>query len=220
MREPSGSSPFRSVVLDVDSTLSGIEGIDWLAALRGPDLAARIGELTREAMDGTTPIDRLYGRRLELVRPTRAELGELARAYATSAAPGARDTIDRMRRAGLEVRVISGGIRGAILPFAAWLGLSPEAVRAVEVRTDPEGRYMDWDEASPLATPTGKEVVLRSLGLPMPVLAVGDGSTDLAMRAAGATFAAFTGFVRRDAVVRAADHAVSSFDELRSLVLP
>ena len=31
---------FRSVILDVDSTLSGVEGIDWLAALRGREVEA------------------------------------------------------------------------------------------------------------------------------------------------------------------------------------
>lgn len=207
-------------MLDVDSTLTGIEGIDWLAARRSPDLALKIGDLTRRAMDGSIPIDRLYGQRLDLVRPTRDELAALTGAYAAAVAPGARDAIARLRAAGVAVRVISGGIRGAIVPFAAGLGIAAEAVNAVEVRTDVQGRYAGWDDASPLATPAGKGVVLRSLGLPAPILAVGDGMTDVAMRTAGATFAAFTGFVRREAVVRDADHEITSFDELRSLVLP
>ena len=33
---------FASVVLDVDSTLCGVEGIDWLAQRRGPEVATRI----------------------------------------------------------------------------------------------------------------------------------------------------------------------------------
>ena len=41
---------FASVVLDVDSTLCGIEGIDFLAARRGPDVGERIAELTDRAM--------------------------------------------------------------------------------------------------------------------------------------------------------------------------
>ena len=42
-------------MLDVDSTLTGIEGIDWLAERRGPDLAAEIGELTRQAYQPKEP---------------------------------------------------------------------------------------------------------------------------------------------------------------------
>lgn len=213
-------SAYRSVVLDVDSTLTGIEGIDWLAARRGMGVATEIAELTQKAMDGTVPIDRLYGLRLEMVRPTREELAELAVAYQMRAAPGARDAVRELKEAGLQIRIISGGIRAAVVPFAEWLGVPSAAVHAVEVRSDPSGRYRDWDAASPLATSTGKGVVLRTLGLPTPVLAVGDGITDLALRAAGATFAAFTGFVRREAVIRDSDFELKSFDELRSLVLP
>jgi len=214
-----GSIAWRCVVLDVDSTLTGIEGIDWLAARRGPELATQIGELTRQAMEGSVPIDQLYGRRLDLVRPTREELAALAGAYAEAVAPRADKVIADLRQAGVAVRVISGGIRGAILPFAATIGIPAEEVHAVEVRTDGAG-YAGWDDRSPLATAGGKATVLRSLALAAPILAVGDGMTDLAMRAAGATFAAFTGFVRRDAVVRDADLELTSFDELRSLVLP
>ena len=42
---------YRSLVLDVDSTVAGIEGIDWLAARRGPDVARQISALTHGAMD-------------------------------------------------------------------------------------------------------------------------------------------------------------------------
>ena len=207
-------------MLDVDSTLTGVEGIDWLAARRGPDLAAEIGDLTRRAMDGTVPIDRLYGLRLDRVRPTREEVAALATAYQAAAAPGAREVLAALREAGVQVRLISGGIRGAVVPFAHWLGVPAAAVHAVEVRFDGQGRYAGWDEASPLATSTGKGAVLRALDLPTPILAVGDGITDLAMRKAGASLGAYTGFVRREAVVQDADLELASFDELRSLVLP
>ena len=63
------------MVLDVDSTLCGIEGIDWLADLRGSDIGAKVTELTDQAMRGRIALDRVYGERLALVRPTEAELG-------------------------------------------------------------------------------------------------------------------------------------------------
>jgi hypothetical protein len=64
--------------------------------------------------------------------------------------------------------------------------------------------------------------VLNALNLPRPILAVGEGFTDLEIREDGAceVFAAYTGFVSREAVVDAADHVVASFDELLHLVLP
>ena len=51
------------------------------------------------------------------------------------------------------------------------------------------------------------------------MLAVGDGMTDADIRPVVAAFAAFTGFVKRDAVVAAADHVLDSFDALARLVL-
>ena len=85
----------------------------------------------------------------------------------------------------------------------------------------PRVRYGGWEVASPLATAAGKGVVLARLhGRTPPVLMVGDGVTDLSAREAGAAIAAYTGFVRREAMVRQADHILHSFDELRNLVLP
>ena len=46
---------------------------------------------------------------------------------------------------------------------------------------------------------------------------VGDGATDVAMRREADWFAAFTGVVRREAVVAAADSVLASFDELLAL---
>ena len=82
------SGRFSSVVLDVDSTLSAIEGIDWLAARRGPAVERLVAELTDRAMRGEIALDAVYGERLALVRPTRAEIDALAEAYVATMAPG------------------------------------------------------------------------------------------------------------------------------------
>ena len=211
---------FASVVLDVDSTLSAIEGIDWLAALRGPELGARVAELTDRAMRGEIALDSVYGARLALVRPERREVAALSRAYDEGAAPGAAEAVRALRSAGVAVVVVSGGVREAIVPFAESLGVGEGDVHAVSVRFASDGAYAGYDERSPLATATGKRTLVEGLLLPAPALAVGDGSTDLAMRPAVAAFAAYTGFVRRAPVVAAADHALSSFTSLRELVLP
>ena len=212
-------SRFRSVILDVDSTLSGVEGIDWLAARRGLAVAEEIAELTTKAMDGSVPIESLYGLRLALVRPGKAEVAALGNVYRERIAPGAMDAITALRSAGIVMHLVSGGLREAILPFATWLGFAPAEVHAVGIAFDPSGNYAGWETTSPLATSGGKSVVARALALPTPLLALGDGSTDLALRSAGAAFAAVTGFVRRDAVVAAADHVLESFDQLPPLVM-
>ena len=66
---------------------------------------------------------------------------------------------------------------------------------------------------------TGKRAVVESLALRRPLLAVGDGSTDLAMRPVVDRFICFTGFVTREMVAQQADGTVGSFDELVGVVL-
>jgi phosphoserine phosphatase len=211
---------FASVILDVDSTLCGIEGIDWLASRRGPDVAAGIARLTERAMDGAIALEAVYGERLALVRPTTAEVAELARAYSDALAPGAREAIFRLRGEGVALALVTAGIRQAIRPLARELGFSDGSLHAVSISFDDSGRFLGYDEQSPLATQDGKKTVADMLNLPRPSLAVGDGATDAAMRDATSAFAAFTGFVRREPVVHAADYVVTSFRELMDLVLP
>ena len=207
---------FASVVLDVDSTLCGIEGVDWIAQLRGPDIARQSALLTERAMNGEIPIDAAYGARLDIIRPTRAEVDALSQAYQETLAADAPATIAALRNAGVRVVLVSGGFRRAIDPVARQLGVE---LRAVDLYWDAAGDYAGFDTASPLATQTGKLVVVRALALPRPTLAVGDGSTDAGMRPAVDEFAAFTGFARREPVVAVADREIASYAELKELVL-
>ena len=210
---------YASVVLDVDSTLCGIEGIDWLAARRGPAAGARIAELTDRAMNGDLALDAVYGERLGAVRPTRDDLAALAAAYTSALAPGAEDAIARMRAAGRRIVLVSGGIRNAILPVAARLGIDETDVHAVNVLVDDRGAYETYDAHSPMTTAEGKRSVVAALHLPRRLAAVGDGATDLAIRPVADAFIAFTGYVRREPVVAGADAVVESFDQLVELVL-
>jgi len=210
---------FASVVLDVDSTLCGIEGIDWLATRRGPEAGVRIAELTDRAMNGELALDAVYGERLGVVRPSREDLDALAAEYERALAPGARDAIARIRGAGCRIVLVSGGIRNAILPVARTLGIDELDVHAVNVLVDDAGAYETYDAHSPMTTADGKRGVVEALRLPRRLVAVGDGATDLAIKPVADAFVAFTGFVRREPVVAGADAVVESFDQLVELVL-
>lgn len=210
---------FVTVALDVDSTLCGVEGIDWLAHRRGADVAAKVALATDMAMRGEIALESVYGNRLASVRPSADDVKALSEVYLATLAPGAQDALDEWRSAGVNVLLLSGGIRGAILPVAAMLGLAEGSVNAVEVQFDSSGHYLDFDHSSALTTAMGKRDVLARLKPDHPMLAVGDGSTDIAMREVADAFAAFTGFAERPAVVRQANYVARSFNELSSIVL-
>ena len=211
---------FATVILDVDSTVSGIEGIDWLAARRGAAVAREVAALTDRAMRGEIALEDVYGARLALVRPDRDGLDALSREYIAHIAPGCVRAVATMREAGVDVKLVSGGLRPAIVPLTGHLGLSPQDLFAVDVALDVSGDYVSFDASSPLTTANGKQTVVESMSMPRPAVAVGDASTDLAMRPAVDWFVCFTGFRHRDAIVRQADAVVASFDELLRIVLP
>lgn len=212
-------SRFSSVVLDADSTLSGIEGIDWLASLRGPAMKRRIARLTEDAMQGLTTLESVYGERLKAVQPTLLEVTQLGQAYLQEMAPLARESLAALREAGIQLVIVSGGLRQALLPLTRELGLEDETVHAVTVFFDERGNYAGFDERSVLTQQAGKREAVAQMMLKKPILAVGDGMTDMEIEPVADAFAVFTGFVRRESVVRRARYELRSFDQLKELVL-
>jgi phosphoserine phosphatase len=209
-----------TVIFDVDMTLVGIEGIDWLAAQRGPEIGRAVERLTTEAMDGRRALDSVYSERLALVAPTDDELVALGEAYCRALAPGAARCIAALRQAHCRIILLSGGLRSAILPVAHALGIADTDVHAVRLARDLDGRSRTLDGAQPLASANGKPRLVPTLGLPRPIVAVGDGATDLALRTEGTVdrFIAFTGFVARPAVMAGADACAADFPALYSIL--
>jgi phosphoserine phosphatase len=209
-------------VIDVDSTLCAIEGIDWLASRRNDALRERVARTTELAMRGEIAVEDVYAERLSAVRPSYEEIVELGQAYVDRIERGARESLAKLTNSGIRIVLVTGGIREAILPLASALGLPESAVNAVSIHFGESGEYGGFDDRSPLTRNGGKVEVVRALGLQRPTLGVGDGITDLELRTADPpavdAFVAYTGVVVRDAVVTGADYVIKSFDELPAIV--
>lgn len=203
---------FASVVFDADSTLSAIEGIDWLASLRGPLVTAEISALTERAMNGLVPLEDVYSQRIARIRPTREELRELGAEYVRNIVPGVVELVNQLHEHDVVTCIVSGGIREALLPLASHLGIDESRVFAVVPGSAPQ----------PLSTQTGKITVVDSLIranlLPSPIALAGDGATDAAVRNIIHSFIAFTGVVRRPAVVALAASEARNMKELSALL--
>lgn len=210
---------FNSVVIDVDSTLCGIEGIDWLAGTKSRSVRDEVAALTERAMNGDIALDSVYGRRLALVAPTRNDLEALGAEYEGAIAPGAKEAIQRMQEAGVDVHLVSGGLLPAIRRVGRKAGVKEANVHAVDVKFNDAGAFASFDSASPLTMQNGKRDIIGSLKLKSPTLMVGDGATDAEVRPVVNAFAAFTGFVSREAAVARADYVISRFEDILSLVV-
>ncbi len=201
---------------DCDSTLSSIEGIDELAHAHRDQVIP----LTEAAMRGEVSLESVYGRRLAIIRPSRGELERIGALYVSSLIPGATETIAALQRLGVEVHIISGGLRPAVLHVARVLGVPTGRVHAVDIRFDDAGDYAGYDENSPLARQGGKPALIQALGsVPRPSMLVGDGATDLEARSAVDTFVAFAGVEVRPLVVAGADAVIYARSLLPVLTL-
>ena len=207
---------FLRVIFDCDMTLVTVEGIDELARLKGQ--AEYIAGLTHQAMNGKIPLEEVYAERLELLRPTRAELEEVGRIYRRSLTPQASEVVAALQLAGVEVFIVSGGLKAAVLDLAEYLKVPEENVHAVSVRLDElSGSWWDYtrhqyagnpDETyfafapTPLAESSGKSAVVSKLAADgKRTMMVGDGSTDLITKDVVRLFVGFGGVERRLAVV-------------------
>jgi len=199
----------RFVFFDVDSTLVTIEGIDVLAG-GNPEIA----KLTDAAMNGEVPLEEVYARRLEIIRPTRADVDALARRYLESIVDGAEEVMNTLLSRGHVLHLVTAGIEQAIVPLAEHLQI--RNVHAVRLMFDENGNYRDFDRRSLLARAGGKELVVRAVrarskgGAAM----VGDGASDLEAKGAVDVFIGFGGVVVRPVVRENADVFVTELGDV------
>ena len=188
---------YRFVFFDVDSTLVTIEGIDVLAG-GNPEIV----RLTEAAMNGEIPLDQVYARRLEIIRPTLTQTAALGVRYTESLVDGAPETVAALREGGADVHLVTAGIAQAIAPLAEQLAIPPRAVHAVALRFDDAGNYVDFDRRSLLTRTGGKELVVRSVLARSKGRAafIGDGVSDLETRPVVDLFIGFGGVAVRPAV--------------------
>jgi phosphoserine phosphatase len=210
------SPKYRFVFFDVDSTLVTIEGIDELAAGN-----AEIVALTNAAMNGELPLEQVYAKRLEIIRPSLRDVETLGRRYINSLVDGAAATIQALQDGGVQVHLVTAGIAQAIAPLAAHLGIAPRSVHAVALRFNPAGDYEDFDRRSFLTRVGGKELVVRDIRARSHGRAafVGDGISDLEAARAVDLFVGFGGVVVREKVKAGAGAFAATFEEVHRLLI-
>jgi len=195
---------FDIICFDCDSTLSKIEGIDELG--RDSGLYDQLVVLTNAAMNGELALEEVYGKRLSLIKPDKAQISWLADLYIAEIVEGVEQVFSTLLAEGKQVHIISGGIRQAILPLAKKLGLSADKVHAVDVLFNQDGSYKAFDQQSPLAKNGGKAIICKQIKAENLTMAmVGDGKTDLEAKNVGAKVIGFGGVMQREIVVEGAD---------------
>jgi len=207
------------ICFDCDSTLSAIEGIDELARGRGPEVFARVEEQTREAMDGKIPVEAVFGRRLEVIRPRQADVAAIGRQYIEQIEPTALATVARLKAAGWTPVIVSGGFRPIIAPLATHLGIT--RIEAVDLYFDAAGNYTGYDAKYPTTRSGGKPEIMRALKAelrPARLVMVGDGVSDLETKGEVDLFVGFGGYAERPRVKAGAVTFIHRLNELIPLL--
>jgi len=185
---------YQHIFFDVDSTLVTIEGIDVLAAGN-----LEIVRLTVAAMNGELSVEEVYARRLEIIRPSRADIAALAERYRASIVDGAQETIAALQAAGANVQLVTAGVAQAIAPLAETLRIPARAVHAVALQFHDDGTYADFDRRSLFARSGGKELLVRAILSRSKGRSafIGDGVTDLETKPVVDLFIGFGGVQER-----------------------
>lgn len=197
---------FDLIFFDCDSTLSAVEGIDELAIRAG--VAEELVPLTTAAMEGRLPLEEIYRRRLDLIKPNQEAIAWLSQRYIDHMVEGAQEVVRTLQERGKAVHIVSGGLRQAVLSVGELLAIPAECIHAVDIHFDRQGDYAGFDQDSPLARSGGKAEVCRSVigkhDKPLNAALIGDGITDLEAADAGVYVIGFGGVVRRQAIVQGA----------------
>lgn len=215
----SPSSPTKLICFDCDSTLSAIEGIDELARLRGPATLAQVAAMTNDAMDGKIPLEQVFGRRLDIIRPGKAETEAVGQLYIKDIEPTAKETVAKLKAAGWTPVIVSAGYTQAIEPLAKFLGIA--RIEAVALKFDAKGNYAGFDEAHPATRKGGKPEIVQALRRelqPVRSVAVGDGVSDLETKPVVDLFVGFGRYTERAKVKAGAAKFIYSLVELVSIL--
>ena len=199
------------ICFDCDSTLSKIEGIDELAKWAG--VGEEMAKLTDLAMNGELPLEAVYAKRLETIKPDKANIDRLADLYIAEMVDGVSEVFTTLLAQGKEVHIISGGLRQAILPLAKALNLPESHVHAVDIYFNADGSYQGFDETAPLARSGGKtEICKQLLNGKQSLVLIGDGKTDMEAKQPGVTVIGFGGVCDRTIVREMADKFIDEIN--------
>ena len=198
--------------VDCDSTLSSIEGIDELARLSNPAIFAEVVALTNAAMDGEVPLDAVFSRRMEIIKPDREIADKVSQCYLENIVPGVPEMIRKAKSNGWTPVILSGGFAPLIEPLARHLGI--QHVEAVPLHFNGSGAYSGYGANYPTTRNLGKNEIIREWReamLPAWIVMIGDGISDLETKPDVDVMVGFGGVVRREKVMDGADVWVTDF---------
>ena len=180
---------------------------------------ALVEAMTNDAMNGKIPVEAVFGRRLDLIRPPLRNVEAVGEKYLATIEPTAVETVRRLIQTGWTPVIISGGFRQAIRPLADALGIG--RVEAVDLWFDRNGHYRGYDADYPTTRSGGKPEVVSRLKTEMNpeiTVMIGDGVSDLETKSVVDRFIGFGRYAARERVKKESHAFITSLDELSKIL--
>jgi D-3-phosphoglycerate dehydrogenase / 2-oxoglutarate reductase len=211
----------RYFIIDFDSTLVSVEGLDALAKIslkenpHKSEILEKIKEITKEGMTGRMGFRESLEKRLELMDFGLPEIEKTVKFLKKKITLSVLRNKKFFKQYRDRIFVISGGFEELIFPVVKELSIKSEHILANRFLIDKKGKFSGFDRERLTSQAQGKAAAVASLGLKGEVIVIGDGFTDLEIKRLGAAskFIAFTENVYRESIVKDADGVVRDFDE-------
>lgn len=214
------SKPFSHIVFDCDGTLTSIEGIDRLAEFNHCDKVVK--ELTAYAMGSCGLTPEIYRKRLNLIKPTKNQVKQLATDYFTHQVKGVKTLFDILIKLQKKIYIFSAGVYEAVCQFGTKLMIATDCIYAVSIYFNEKGEYVDFDHHSPLIYNNGKCQLIKHLFSEHDSIAfIGDGLNDFAAKEVVERFIGFGGVFYRKNLANQCDYYLTSYslEEVLPLLL-
>jgi len=174
------------IFFDCDSTLTSIEGLDYLAKKKG--LESQISQITRLGMEGKITFKQSFSQRINLLKPSRSDVKDLGLIYLKHLSPNVELLFTELSERNIQVYIVSGGLKLALDAFASILPIAKNHIYGIDLHFKKNGCFQGFETNSPLLQPRGKVLVVKQILTELSknysensfeTAFVGDGITDL-----------------------------------------
>ena len=211
------------VVFDFDSTIISCESLEKILEKKlanRPEILGKIKKITEGGIRGKIPFSESLAQRLKLAAPTRKdaiEFGEEAIKWLT---PGIEALISDLKREGIDIWMISGGIQESLEPVGKKLGIPGNQVQGVKLLWDAEGSFSGIDEEDPFSQSKFSGVQKLATNWNSPIIGIGDSMSDYHLYEKGAVshFILFTQHFRCQEVLEKGALEAKDISQLRKLI--
>ncbi len=208
-----------SIIFDFDSTLVPCESLEEVLGRADgltPAEIEELSEITTAGMEGRLSFEDSLRMRLGIASPTLQEVRGLAFELASSLSTGAADLVGRLHGAGHDVWIVSGGLQEILEAVGSGLGIPRRRIHGVVCQWRPDGSLDALDTSGGFAVSKVEGLTRLGPAFQRPVIGVGDGMTDLALREAGFVdhFVAYTEHAVRESVIEGADATAGNMADL------